>query len=704
MLNDVKTVQSLLKSGKTREEIAKLLNISLWNARQLIMQAKGLMSAEISEDAVKSDLRASKLQREKNDIEAKYKDVLNELNQAKEYQQGIKELSEFVQKSKPSKFVVKNDGKQSVSTAFMVASDWHAEETVIRSHINGLNEYNLEIAKQRAKNFFVNGLKLVEMCRSKSRIDTLVLALLGDFITGYIHDELLESNSLSPTQASLMVYELIVSGVDFLVANGDFKNIVVPTCQGNHGRCHDEKTELLTIDGWKKYNELRIGQLVATYNMHTKETEWQPLQDVYIDNYIGPMVAIKTTTFDFMVTPHHRMVVSNHTKVDEFIEIQEFVKNGSFGAYDWPNCSLGHNKEYNLISDDELRLLALIMTDGSYSGGNINIYQSKENGKQKTTELLDRMNINYDIIDRHRTGQIIRGKEVENSLPETTYCIHKKHYAKIKELLPDCKTIPDWAKKLSNRQVNVFLDTMIETDESVHGINRVLYKDINFLEQVQALAVTNGISARLRTDNRGDYVLSLPTTTRGWINSFDDAVDVCPYNGIIWCGTVANGTLITRRNGIPLVSGNTTQKPRISTYADNSFEWLLYSFLLKHYVNHPIVSIKLTDGYFNNIEVYDRLVRFHHGDSVRYAGGVGGLHIPLRKAIAQWNKARQAYLDVLGHWHSRTSSQDYLVNGSLIGYNDFAIKIKADYEVPQQSFFLMHPKYGKTVEAPIFVE
>jgi hypothetical protein len=58
----------------------------------------------------------------------------------------------------------------------------------------------------------------------------------------------------------------------------------------------------------------------------------------------------------------------------------------------------------------------------------------------------------------------------------------------------------------------------------------------------------------------------------------------------------------------------------------------------------------------------------------------------------------------LGHWHQRLSTRDFVINGSIIGYNAYALSIKASFERPQQSFFLMHPKRGKTVECPIFVD
>ncbi len=150
--------------------------------------------------------------------------------------------------------------------------------------------------------------------------------------------------------------------------------------------------------------------------------------------------------------------------------------------------------------------------------------------------------------------------------------------------------------------------------------------------------------------------------------------------------------------------GRITTKPRYKQRVKKSYEWLLYEFLARKFAStkyNKVVKFKLPKGYFNWLTVYNKDIRFHHGDSVRYKGGIGGIHIPLRKAISQWNKAKHADLDVLGHWHTREASEDYVINGSLIGYNEFAESIKADFRKPQQSFFLIHPEYGKTGEFAI---
>jgi hypothetical protein len=43
-------------------------------------------------------------------------------------------------------------------------------------------------------------------------------------------------------------------------------------------------------------------------------------------------------------------------------------------------------------------------------------------------------------------------------------------------------------------------------------------------------------------------------------------------------------------------------------------------------------------------------------------------------------------------------------NGSLVGYNAYAVRIKAPYERPQQAFFLVNKRYNcKSISAPIFL-
>lgn len=150
--------------------------------------------------------------------------------------------------------------------------------------------------------------------------------------------------------------------------------------------------------------------------------------------------------------------------------------------------------------------------------------------------------------------------------------------------------------------------------------------------------------------------------------------------------------------------GRTTQKKRIKTSCRNSYEWLLYKTLARQYENDKAVFWNVGAGYHNIQEIMGRKVRFHHGDGLRYMGGVGGITIPVNKAIAQWQKVGAVDFDVFGHWHTFIWGYNTWVScGSLIGYTEFSVEIKADYQHPSQAFIAVDRDYGITCAIPIFL-
>lgn len=76
--------------------------------------------------------------------------------------------------------IIPSVGSKSEAIAFAIASDWHVDECVNSEQVDGTNQYNMAIAKQRAEKFFKSTLKLVQIQQSEVEINTLVLALLGD--------------------------------------------------------------------------------------------------------------------------------------------------------------------------------------------------------------------------------------------------------------------------------------------------------------------------------------------------------------------------------------------------------------------------------------------------------------------------------------------------------------------------------------------
>lgn len=158
---------------------------------------------------------------------------------------------------------------------------------------------------------------------------------------------------------------------------------------------------------------------------------------------------------------------------------------------------------------------------------------------------------------------------------------------------------------------------------------------------------------------------------------------------------------------VPCHSGNharVTKKIHASTEAGNSLEYVLYHGLASEFKGNPRVKFIIPTSYHSYVDVAGFTIRFHHGHAIKYGGGIGGIFIPSFKAISQWNKGRNVNLDVFGHFHASKDGGNFLCNGSLIGWNEYANFIKADYEQPKQTFFLVdHSRREKTVTTPVFL-
>ena len=109
----------------------------------------------------------------------------------------------------------------------------------------------------------------------------------------------------------------------------------------------------------------------------------------------------------------------------------------------------------------------------------------------------------------------------------------------------------------------------------------------------------------------------------------------------------------------------------------------------------------------NIVEIDGFRIRFHHGHAVQYGGGIGGITIPVNKAIASWDRIQAADLTVFGHWHQFQwlRASKYVANGSLIGHSAYATRIKASYEPPCQAMIVIdHGRREVTRAMPIFCD
>jgi hypothetical protein len=222
-------------------------------------------------------------------------------------------------------------------------------------------------------------------------------------------------------------------------------------------------------------------------------------------------------------------------------------------------------------------------------------------------------------------------------------------------------------------------------------------------------------SARKMSKIRSCVLAMLGDFITGYIH--DELVEtnfMSPNKAIFWVADhLGSGLRYLLDNGdfdfidVPCSVGNhgrTTHKSRIATLVENSYEWIIYNILAREFAGDKRVRFHIPKGYHNYLDVQGHICRFHHGDWLKYGGGVGGLSIPVNKAIGQWNKSIRADLDFFGHWHQFLWFKNWVSCPPLIGYDTFSLSIKAEHEEPAQMFAVVDRDRGLVEVRRIFVE
>lgn len=122
----------------------------------------------------------------------------------------------------------------SPGTPCLALGDWHWAETVDPAQVNGLNEYSIEIGHRRAKRVIDTTVDLLKHHMVKPDYPGIVLFLLGDMISGDIHQELKETNEIPTIPTVLDLVGVLRQSLSYLVDH--FARVHVVCVVGNHGR------------------------------------------------------------------------------------------------------------------------------------------------------------------------------------------------------------------------------------------------------------------------------------------------------------------------------------------------------------------------------------------------------------------------------------------------------------------------------------
>lgn len=133
-----------------------------------------------------------------------------------------------------------------------------------------------------------------------------------------------------------------------------------------------------------------------------------------------------------------------------------------------------------------------------------------------------------------------------------------------------------------------------------------------------------------------------------------------------------------------------------------NLEALLYHMLEQHFASNEDIAFEIPESPIGLVDVYGRKIRYFHGHEIQYKDGVGGLSIPLNKKLQKWDSTIQADFNLMGHYHQCYKPlKTCMLNGSLVGYNAYALSLACSYEPAMQSFQILDQKRGFTMHTTI---
>lgn len=215
-------------------ELLEKLDVGPAKLRSLIKEA-GVAGHTVNVDMTPtlSDRQEHRLRAELRELTAAKKHLLEELERRESQIETLTALAGAPVAPVTAKRG-RGEGKRRQGALVMLLSDLHVEEPVVPEKVNGMNEYNLDIAERciercaEAFEYFAND--------PRWDIRTGILGILGDTYSGYIHAELAETNFLSPVQAVLWVQERLEKLIRYVLAHTKVERLIIVCKDGNHGR------------------------------------------------------------------------------------------------------------------------------------------------------------------------------------------------------------------------------------------------------------------------------------------------------------------------------------------------------------------------------------------------------------------------------------------------------------------------------------
>lgn len=334
--------------------------------------------------------------------------------------------------------------------------------------------------------------------------------------------------------------------------------------------CHLEGTEVLTKNGFVDLSEVSFNDEICTINIEKDLIEYQKPTNIISKLYKGNVINFGGNTrqkLDIAVTETHNMLVDNYRlkttylkPAKDLVDAERIKLTSNWIGNSFPDFVFKHKEfVYTINEVDFAAFLGWYVSEGCTfikdKRKTINISQSKNANPVKRLEVEN-------LIDK--IG--FKTNKCESSI--SFFCDELYDYL---FALGNCYTmrIPQWLKESKSKVINVFLNAAVKGDGWLDNdfLRRYASVSKGLADDVQELFMKVGSHANIRRRKAKPYCIEgrHGTNTKDQyyvvenklkLGSHKGSKTQSYYEGMVYCVTVPNSTMVIRRNGKLSFTGN----------------------------------------------------------------------------------------------------------------------------------------------------
>lgn len=149
-----------------------------------------------------------------------------------------------------------------------------------------------------------------------------------------------------------------------------------------------------------------------------------------------------------------------------------------------------------------------------------------------------------------------------------------------------------------------------------------------------------------------------------------------------------------------------TIKTQYSNFTDTNKEYWMYLDIKQICESMGLSRVKfiIPKAEMAIFELYGKKYLAAHGHQFRFAGGVGGIFPSMLRWFGNIAKSLKVDAAFIGHWHTSVMTRRVMVNGSIKGYDSYAIGRGFEYERPSQNLILIDSEYDVCLFQQIYLD